>query len=197
MEEMTPPRKRRCLLPKRNKHMVQIRTLVVVRERIGFIPTSNTTFLLVSFIVESSSRAQSVAQYAQKTNSESRTRGTWHKFHMRQNVRHSITADRSQSLGGPQGDWSSKILLKEFGTEQISGNFLLLILWASAGLPSWSRRHTMLKRLRCYQPWKEQEIPSGRERKLGQSYNLGPSESSQDLGWACSNVRQFDSEPQG
>ena len=79
-------------------------------ERVGFIRTSNSTRLFITFNVKSLRRTQPVAKDAQKANSKSRTRSTRRMFHVRQDVRSSMTANGSEDLGGPQGDWSSEVL---------------------------------------------------------------------------------------
>ena len=70
MEKMASPWKRRSLSPNGGKLSVQARTLVVMgeRERVGFIGTSNSTRLFLSFSVKSLCRTQPVAEDAQETN---------------------------------------------------------------------------------------------------------------------------------
>ena len=94
----------------RKKNTIQNRAFVVVGERVGIIRTSNTTHLFIALIVKSLRGAQPVAKSAQKANSEPRARSTRRKFHVVQDIRNSTTADRSQNFGGPQRDWSSKVL---------------------------------------------------------------------------------------
>ena len=64
MKKMVSPWKHSILLPTRNEHIVQ--KSVIVREGVGFIRTSNTTPLCMDLSVKSLSRAQPVAQDAQK-----------------------------------------------------------------------------------------------------------------------------------
>ena len=110
MEKMLSPWKHSSLLPNKSKHIAWERAFVVLGERVWFIRTSNSARLSITFAVKSLSRTWPVAKDAQENNSKSRTRSTRRKFHVRQNVRNSITTDGSPDLGGPQGDWSSKML---------------------------------------------------------------------------------------
>ena len=88
MEKMASPWKHRSLSPNKIKHIVQEKTLVVMRERerVGFIRTSNSTHLFLTFRLKPSCRGQHVVKDAQEPNGKLRTRGTGHKFHVRQNV---------------------------------------------------------------------------------------------------------------
>ena len=89
MEKMASPRKRRCMLPNRGKHIVQQRTLVVMWE------SQLDTFVPLL------QREICVPYMRRNTNSDPRTRSTRYKFHVRQHLHNAKTTDRSQKPWRP------------------------------------------------------------------------------------------------
>ena len=139
MEKMASPRKRRSMLPNRGKQIVQQRTLVVMRERVGFIRASNSTRLFLSFSVKSVCRSQPVANDAQKTNSKSRTRGTRRKFHVRQNLHNAKTTDRSKNLEARKEIGPAKSCQYNSSRSKVVAAFCFLSCGTSSSLPLRSR----------------------------------------------------------